>query len=104
MDGPRRHQFRSRRVDLEMSVELTFNNSARVVDARSVNISETGMLVRTEVDHPPGTGVRFDVVRRFGGRGEVVWSRETEEGAVLMGLALSRSRYALVELLEEFSH
>lgn len=104
MDASRPHQFRSRRMELDVPVELRFDGSARIVDARSVNVSQTGMLVRTQVDHAPGTGFRFDVHRRYGGRGEVAWSRDAEEGEVLMGLSLLRSRDTLLDLLDDHGY
>lgn len=103
----RPQQFRSRRVDLELPVELRFDGShARIVEGSSVNVSETGMAVRLEeeVSPPEGTGLRFDVMRHFGGRGDLVWSRPSEEGGVLVGLDLRRSRFDLIELLEQHGH
>lgn len=82
-------------------MDLTFPGSVQAVTARSVNVSETGMLVRSRVEHPPGTGVRFDVPPRYGGRGEVAWTGEAEDGTVLLGLSLGRSRQALMELMED---
>lgn len=81
-------------------MDLTFPGSPGRVGARSVNVSETGMLVRSDVHRLPGTTVRFDVQPRYGGMGEVVWTREMEDGASLMGLSLRRSRQALVDLLD----
>lgn len=107
MSDSRPQQFRSRRVDLELPVELRFDGShARIVEGSSVNVSETGMAVRLEEDvtHPEGTGLRFDVMRHFGGRGELAWSRPGEEGGALVGLDLRRSRYDLIELLDEYGH
>lgn len=82
-------------------MDLTFSGSTRPVPGWSVNVSETGMLVRADVIHPPGTAVRFDVPPRYGGRGEVAWTRPAEDGSALMGLSLRRSRHALVDLLDD---
>lgn len=87
-------------MSLELPVELHFSGSTGVVGSRSVNVSETGMLVRSDVYQPPGTDVRFDIPPRYGGLGQVAWVRPAEDGSVLLGLALGRSRQVLVELLD----
>jgi len=106
-DDPHPQYFRSRRVELELPVELRFDGTGgRIVEGVTVNVSETGIVVRLEeeVEHPEGTGLRFDVLRRYGGRGELAWCRRSEEGDVMVGLDLRRSRYDLIEILEKYGH
>ena len=74
------------RVDLEMDVELSSGVNGTVSIGRSVNISETGMLVLSGRARPRGTVVRFQVGPRFKGKGEVIWSQESDEGGTLLGL------------------
>jgi c-di-GMP-binding flagellar brake protein YcgR len=67
---------------VELPVELRFEGSTLRLFGESRNLSRTGMLVVAEDPKPPGTPIwlRLD---EFEGRGEVVWRRESEEGALL---------------------
>ena len=77
---------RAPRVDLEMTVELTSGGNGTVSVGRSVNMSETGMLVFSEQSRLRGTVIRFEVGPRFKGSGDVIWTREAEEGGAFLGL------------------
>ena len=87
-----------------MPVELRFDDSGAVFVERSVNISETGMLVLTEEARPRGTLVHFEFGPKFKGTSEVIWARKAEDGGTLLGMkfhSLERSaRKVLVGLLE----
>ena len=77
---------RAARIDLEMPVELGFGDSAGVVVGRSVNISETGMVVLSEEARERGTLVWFEFGPRFKGQSEIIWTREADEGGTLLGM------------------
>jgi c-di-GMP-binding flagellar brake protein YcgR len=86
---------------VEEPVELRFDHSSLQLFGESRNMSETGMLIVAEDPKPPGTPIRF-IFPQFQGRAEVVWRRESEEGA-LMGLRFTqmdlRDRAALARIL-----
>ena len=91
---------RAPRIDLEMPVELGFGDSAGVVVGRSVNISETGMLVLTEEVRPRGALGWFEFGPRFRGLSEVIWTRGAEGGGTLLGMRfhpLDRSARKVLE-------
>ena len=95
---------RALRIDLEMPVELRFDDSGDVFMGRSVNISETGMHVLSEKARPRGALVRFEFGAQFRGVGEVIWTREAEEGGTLLGMKFHplkrRARRVLAGLLQ----
>jgi len=68
----------------------------------SVNLSETGMLVRTSTLCPRGTRVGFQLAD-VTGKGEVIWTRQTEEGEAFVGLRFlslgRRDRKSLTRIL-----
>ena len=63
-------------------VELRPELHPRQIFAESRNLSETGMLVVSEDPRPPGSVLRFRFYE-FGGRAEVVWRRQSEDGPLL---------------------
>jgi hypothetical protein len=96
---------RAPREDLEIPVEVGFEDAEHVLVGLSVNISETGMLFRSEEPRPKGSIVRFEFRPRFSGYGEVVWSKVDEDGKTILGIRfkkLSRGgSNVLVKLLDE---
>ena len=74
------------RIDLEMPVELSFDDSEKVFLGHSVNISITGMLVLSEEARPRGTLVRFEFGLRLKGLSEIIWTREAEQGGTFLGM------------------
>ena len=75
------------RKDLELPVKLVFGGSKQAYRGRSLNMSETGMLVLSEAHWPRGTLVQFRFAR-FKGDGEVVWTREAEKNASVCRLGI----------------
>jgi hypothetical protein len=74
------------RYDIELSVRLVPGGSDAAFTGTSENISETGVLVLAERLEPRGAllYLEFPV---FEARGEVIWTRETEEELqVLLGM------------------
>ena len=71
---------RSDRVTLGLIVQLAFKNVAEFVQGYSVNISASGMFVRSHSPQPEGTLVQFEMQLASGvpvlrGAGFVVWSQ-----------------------------
>ena len=91
------------RFDIELDVRLIPEDSNIEFHGVSKNMSETGVLVLTERQEPRGTrlGLEFPV---FKGKGEVIWTRETEKADALLGMkfvSLSRKdRKSLLSLLK----
>lgn len=87
---------------IEREVELRFPCSTLRLFGESRNVSETGMLIVSEDPKPPGTPILF-LFRDFQGKAEVVWRRESEEGA-LLGLKFTHleppARQALEKMME----
>lgn len=101
--APGRHQFRSQRVPLERAVDLIFDDSGEVIAASSVNVSDTGMLVRSERPRAPGSPIRFQFEPWLTGMGDVIWTREEDDGTTLLGISLKRHRRdVLFRLLEDY--
>jgi c-di-GMP-binding flagellar brake protein YcgR len=79
------------RFDIALPVELTEGREEARFQGVSVNISESGMLVRAEQERPRGTTLSFSFAP-FGGTAQVIWIRqlveEQEEGAAgtLLGM------------------
>ena len=93
---------RATRIDFEMPVELRFEDSEDVVAGRSVNISETGMLVVSPVPSPRGTLVRFEFTH-FAGKGAVVWTGDADQGTywgIRFHPLTPKARRVLLELLD----
>ena len=95
---------RAARIDLKMPVALTFGDNGAVSVGHSVHISETGVLVLSEEARPRGAAVRFEFGPRFKGQGEVIWTREAEEGGTFLGMRFHplerRAREVLKGLLK----
>ncbi len=96
---------RAPRKNITMSVRLMFTGG-EVLHGDSLNISKTGMLVLAKDARPVGTSLRFRFPD-FQGRGEVIWTRDSEPGVQflkLLGiefLALEPyDRWVLDELLD----
>ena len=77
---------RAARVGLEMPVELRFDDSARVFSGRTVNISETGILVLSDEARPRGTLVHFEFGPGVSGLAEIIWRRAAEAGGTFLGI------------------
>ena len=73
------------RFDLAMPVELRPNGQGDAFLGVSVNMSETGMLVRAEGSSDRGAVIDFRF-HSFGGTCEVIWTREDEDGRTLLGV------------------
>lgn len=69
------------RFDIALPVELTEGREERRFRGVSVNISESGMLVRAEEERPKGTRLSFSFAP-FGGTAQVIWIRPLTEEAV----------------------
>ena len=75
----------STRIELEREVTLSFENLEGFMNEFSVNISTTGMFVRSREPRPAGTLLGFQLSLSDGqplirGHGEVVWVRRADEG------------------------
>jgi uncharacterized protein (TIGR02266 family) len=72
------------RTNLELRVDIVYDDHASFTSERLVNISEAGMFVATPTPRPPGTRVAFGMRPMHGappvrGRGTVVWVRWGDE-------------------------
>ena len=90
------------RFDIELDVRLIHEDSNTEFHGVSKNMSETGVLVLTERQEPRGTrlGLEFPA---FKGEGEIIWTKATDEGALLGMRFLSmgwRDRRALKSLFK----
>ena len=79
------------RKNIRLEVALTFEGSGVTVRAVAENISETGVLVRSPIMEPLGTVVGL-VFREFKAKGEIIWTREIDEGALLGMRIVSMAR------------
>ena len=91
---------RAPRIDLEMPVELSFGDSVGVFVGRSVNISETGMLILSDEARERGTLVWFEFGPRFRGLSEIIWTQEAEGGGTLLGMRFHPLDRAARKVLE----
>lgn len=76
------------RFDIALPVELTEGRENALFRGVSVNISESGMLVRSEEERPRGTVLSFSFAP-FGGTAQVIWIRplaSEEEPGTLLGM------------------
>jgi hypothetical protein len=79
------------RFDIELPVEIGDPSSGTSFRGVSVNMSESGMLVRTLEERPRGTTIRFEFAP-FGGTAMVIWARQVRpagratEAGVLLGM------------------
>ena len=74
----------SRRVPLDRRIALSFPDIEGFVLEYAANLSMSGMFVRSERTHPPGTPVSFELRLEDGaplvrGEGWVVWCRGADE-------------------------
>jgi hypothetical protein len=76
---------RAPRREVESPVQMTFDGASPSIQGVSVNLSTTGMLVRSHLPKPRGTPLSFDFPL-FEGRGQVVWSAESVDGDALLGM------------------
>lgn len=75
-DGP------APRIDIRLSVVLTFDGIPTNVAGISVNLSESGVLVQVGREVPRGTKVGLEF-KEFKAKGEVIWTKKRESGAFL---------------------
>lgn len=97
------------RFDIELPVEMGEPSNGASFRGVSLNMSESGMLVRTEEERPRGTTLRFEFAP-FGGTAMVIWTRHVPgngrgtEARVLLGLkflAMNRQdRKTLARILQ----
>jgi hypothetical protein len=76
------------RFDIALPVELIEEQAGSRFQGVSINISESGMLVRAEEARPKGTRLSFSFAP-FGGIAQVIWIRslaEGEESRTLLGM------------------
>ncbi len=73
------------RADIRLSVTLTFEESPLPALAISVNLSETGVLVRSGRQAPRGSLVQLEFTE-FKAKGELIWTRKTDDAGVLLGM------------------
>ena len=89
------------RANVRLAVTLVFDGSDLQVPAVSVNLSETGVLVRTARRTSRGTLAELEF-KEFRARGEVIWTGQTSEEGVLLGMkfvSISRSHRKFVREL-----
>jgi hypothetical protein len=86
------------RFDIELPVEMGDPGTDKPFRGVSLNISESGMLVRSEEERARGTTLRFEFAP-FGGTAQVIWTRHvsgetrgTVAGALLGMKFLSMTR------------
>jgi len=79
------------RFDIELPVEMGEPGNGAPFRGVSLNMSESGMLVRAEEERPRGTTLRFEFAP-FGGTAMVIWTGQVprsgrgEESSVLLGM------------------
>lgn len=73
------------RVNVKLPVTLTLNGSPLPTRGISVNLSETGVLVRAARRAERGTLVQLDFPE-FKAKGEVIWTRDAGEEGTLLGM------------------
>ena len=71
------------RADIRLSVTLTFEGPPS--PAVSVNLSETGVLVRSGRQAPIGSLVQLEF-KEFKAKGELIWTGKTDDAGVLLGM------------------
>ena len=73
------------RADIRLSVTLTFDGPPLPTPAVSVNLSETGVLVRSGRQAPRGAPVQLEF-KEFKAKGELIWTGKTDDAGVLLGI------------------
>jgi len=89
-----------------MPVRLMFRGSEKALQAHSLNMSLTGMLVLSEEARPPGTLVRFNF-SQFEGMAKVIWTRDYRPGIrflALLGIEFLPLEPHNRKVLEEMLH
>ncbi len=76
---------RSFRFDFETAVVLMPYGGSGSFVATSVNLSESGMLLKADREVEKGLRLEF-MAARFAGECQVIWSHETESGGSLFGI------------------
>lgn len=91
------------RVDLRLPIVLRAQAAENSFSARSVNVSETGMLVHADDEWPPGAELSFEFGPDLQGQAEVIWTRRAESTGTLVGMKFRSlqqgARNALAKLL-----
>jgi len=75
-DGP------APRIDIRLSVVLAIEGIPTPVAGISVNLSESGVLLQLGRELPRGTKVGLEF-KEFKARGEVIWAKKRESGALI---------------------
>jgi hypothetical protein len=70
------------RVDIRLSVVLNIEGTATRAAAVSVNLSESGVLLQVGREVPRGTKVGLEF-KEFKAKGEVIWTKKRESGALI---------------------
>jgi hypothetical protein len=81
------------RFDIELPLEMGDSGGGASFRGVSLNISESGMLVRSDEERPRGTTLRFEFAP-FGGTAMVIWTRHVgadprvrdTAGGILLGM------------------
>ena len=81
------------RFDIELPVEMADSSDGVSFRGVSLNMSETGMLIRSEQERARGTTLRFEFAP-FGGTAQVIWTRQVASdprvkdggGGILLGM------------------
>ncbi len=72
-------------MNLRLSIDLIVEDSAARLPSVSLNISETGILVRAGRGLPRGSVVKLEA-KEFKAKAEIIWTREMEEPGTLLGM------------------
>jgi hypothetical protein len=94
-DGP------APRIDIRLSVVLTFDGIPTPAAGISANLSESGVLIQVGREVPRGTKVGLEF-KEFKAKGEVIWTKKRESGALIGVRFLSlkgRDRKAVRDLV-----
>ena len=78
-------ELRPSRVDFETLVVFAPSGSEDAFTGTSVNLSLSGMLVRSERRVEPGSVLQF-ATAAFAGECEVMWGHESSDGGSLFGI------------------
>lgn len=90
------------RINVRLSATLLLEGVPSSIPAISVNLSETGILLRVGRMVPRGTRVELKS-QEFQARGEVIWTAKADQGGHLIGVKFlslrRRDRRALEKIL-----
>ncbi len=73
------------RAEIRLSGTMTLEGSPLPTPVVSINLSETGILVRAGRQVVRGTPVQLEF-KEFKSKGEVIWTRQSEEVGNLLGI------------------